>query len=275
MKHLHLLLALLLLNSIILGQDSNFKYIDFDAQIQNKISESTETIALQANSMIAQNGEQYIEGFEEYDTTTNFNPLVLKSILSKYSINNFRNIYWDHLSNTRKFYDTQGRVDYILFPAWDGKNWDNNYKTDYTYYDTDNKYDEFITYLWAGTWVNSSKTQITYNSSGSRLTEIVYNWDANVWVNSYAVTYKYSNTNKLIEYYIQKWDGTFWNDSYRYLYSYDSDNKLISNTYQIWVNGKWNNNYRYLTSYNAKGAKTKYKYQEWGGNGWLNVFKPK
>jgi len=130
------------------------------------------------------------------------------------------NANWEYMSKVEYYNNSSGQPITIIYYNWDSglNNWENNYKTLYSYNLTTGDILEMEGLIW--------------NSSTS-------NWDKQT-----KVTYLYNSNNKLNEITYYLWSNTVYVLSSKLVYSYDTNGNEIESIMLEWNNGTsaWDNN---------------------------------
>ena len=137
-------------------------------------------------------------------------------------------------------YDVSGNLDFEIYYFWNGSNWDQMEKWDYTY-DAGNNLMSEINSNWmgdinSGEWVNAKKYDYTY-LAGNMTTEIGWLWNSG-WVEDYKDVYTFDANGNLtlgIYYY---WYSNDWipyeKEEFIYDLSYNSSDLIIPYIYMIY-----------------------------------------
>jgi hypothetical protein len=107
-----------------------------------------------------------------------------------------------------------------LAQHWNGSNWMNDSKYNYTYDTNNNRIEEFCQIWEVSTWVNLYKYSYTYDLNNNRIEWLEQNWDGSGWVNYYLRTYTYDGNNNMIYELLQSWNGSSWVDYVKFTFTY-------------------------------------------------------
>ena len=182
-------------------------------------------------------------------------------------------LYWDgsaYVINqlTTFTYDTYGNLtEQLYYSNWNGNNWGNGYKDNYTYDVNNNQTQDFSRYWDGSVWFDSYKADYTW-VSGQMTEEIDQNWDGTIWIFSskYDFTYSSGQMNSITAY---TWNGSGWENEEKYVnvvwYQWDgwfSDNSLLTSLTQQVPNGNlWKDTILISFTYDAFGNQTDYMEQ--------------
>jgi hypothetical protein len=154
-------------------------------------------------------------------------------------------------------------------------------------------------------WINSNKTEYTYDSNRNLTKSVDLYWQTSQWVESYASIYTYNSNNKVTAENYENYDsnGNITGTQYRTLNTYNSNGDLSQILNQTFVNSNWVNegkfdltyssgrlsfaigyewdgsdwflgqedSFRTTFSYNSNGNVSILKYDEWNGTNWVDT----
>ncbi len=178
---------------------------------------------------------------------------------------------WDNNYKYTTTYTPAQKIQTQIRENWNGSNWVNQTKYEYTY-DANDDNVQIDYFVWNGvTWGATGKiTYSAYSPFHKPLGELVQSFTSNGWENISLKNFEYvSNTSKLLSRETFKWDipSNNWKKVDRYYYNYNADSvsmitKSIPNWAEIWTNSD-----RYLYNY----ATTPFLLQEYITQKWDTI----
>ncbi len=161
--------------------------------------------------------------FHKETYTYNANDKVLTYNDQVYDTNTNMFIDDDRTTNT---YDVNNNVTEYLDEIWDGSQWQNDYKSVFSY--SDGNIDIVIGQSWNGSaWDNENQSTLTYNNN--RLEQFdSEEWVNGAWVTSYRAIFTYNANNYIINNVYEIWDGSAYLEESRADYTIDSDGNRLS-----------------------------------------------
>ncbi|WP_339659933.1 T9SS type A sorting domain-containing protein [uncultured Polaribacter sp.] len=192
---------------------------------------------------------------------------------------------------------------------FDGSNWSNSGRSEYTYDDNKNltKETELSWDYLTSQWKESYATNYVYNSDNKVITETYENFDSDgnstgeqyrtintynssgnliqilnqeftnsIWINEGKFDLTYTN-NKLTAALGYEWDGSAWvfgdDDSFKMAISYDANGKIsLSETYE-WNGTAWVDADKTVYTYDANNRLIVEDGQTWDGTNWVSEYK--
>ena len=153
------------------------------------------------------NGNVLIYSDKEYDTNTNA------------FVDNYR---------STNIYDVNNNIIELIEEVWDGSQWQNEFKLDFTY--AGSNFDFVIGQTWNGNaWVDQGRFTFTYNNN--RLEQFDSEvWDNGAWIESGRTVLTYNANDFIISTVYENWDGNAYVEEESYDYSIDSNGNRLSET---------------------------------------------
>jgi len=162
-----------------------------------------------------------------------------------------------------------------IHQIWDGANWVNDYRIQYTY-NVNNLLIEELSQLYSGGsgWVNSTLDFYSYNVNNNLIEKLSqYWWAGSMWMDSKKLNYNYDLNNNLNEEIYQLWGGLDWKNQSRTTYTYNVNNLLIQELYQLWEywghSGWWDYS-RFFYTYDENNNLIEKLYQQRMGFTWVD-----
>lgn len=159
---------------------------------------------------------------------------------------------------------------------FDGSNWVENDKTEYTYDSNDNLIveEEFYWDQANSLWMLSFKTTNTFNANNKVTVGLYQNYDGNTVDSQYRTLYTYNSNGALTQYIDEAWNGSAWVKTYKLSLIYDEGDKIFSGFSYSWNGNDWyfesQDSQSYTLNYNANGKVSSFKADEWDGANWVN-----
>ena len=119
-------------------------------------------------------------------------------------------------------------------------------------------------------WVNSSKSEFTYDNSANLTQETELYWDSSSsqWIRSYTTTYTYNANNRVtLEFYQQYNDNTLTEES-RTTNTYGSNGDLTEILSESFAGGSWEFEDNFILEYTNNKLSGAISY-EWNGSDWV------
>jgi hypothetical protein len=152
---------------------------------------------------------------------------------------------------------------------WNGSEWENSYRTTYTY-GAGSRLADAIGQAWsAAQWNNSAKQLYTYDGNGRLNTYASQTWQTSAWVNYGLSIYSYDGSGNMVEILSQRRQDNAWVNFYRTTLTY-SGVRVTTSTSESWQAGSWVNSSRTTYTYDVGGHLTEMLFQNWQGGGWVN-----
>ena len=177
-------------------------------------------------------------------------------------------MYWDGVWQEYEIvsyeYDFDGNVLEVLATDFDGEEWIDVARMNYTY--EDGMVSEVITqYYEEGEWVNVEKA--VYNFNGFSSTILYWNWNGTTWSSNELHTYTVdmSGSIELLKQYMQ---GGAWQNDEKDTYAVSLSTGYFSEILvEMWLDNAWVNSSK--TSYDYEGDVFVAKhYADWTGSDW-------
>ena len=177
-------------------------------------------------------------------------------------------MYWDGVWQEYEIvsyeYDFDGNVLEVLATDFDGEEWIDVARMNYTY--EDGMVSEVITqYYEEGEWVNVEKA--VYNFNGFSSTILYWNWNGTTWSSNELHTYTVdmSGSIELLKQYMQ---GGAWQNDEKDTYTVSLSTGYFSEILvEMWLDNAWVNSSK--TSYDYEGDVFVAKhYADWTGSDW-------
>ena len=122
---------------------------------------------------------------------------------------------------------------------WDGTNWTDHTKIEYTY-DANNYKIEEIYYTWDGAnWNIMNKFTYAYDANGNEIESIFSTWNNGSWEFLHMITSSYNMNDMITEEIFSNWDGAQWVYDYQSLYTYDANDLLTETLSSFWDGTQW------------------------------------
>jgi hypothetical protein len=159
---------------------------------------------------------------------------------------------------------------------FDGTNWVNGYKTEYTYDSNKNLIEETELYLNSSQWVKSYSTMYSYNSNNKATSEISINYDVNGnnATEDYRTINSYNSSGNLIQILNEESENSNWVNESKFDLTY-TDNKLSLALGYEWNGTEWvvgmDDSFRITISYNSNGKVSESKSDSWDGTNWVDA----
>lgn len=206
---------------------------------------------------------------------------------------------WNNSSQSIRTFNVDDKLESDIFQNWDGAQWVNSTKLEYTYDGSGNNDVNTTYYYGIMDWVLSSQQLMTYNGSDLITESIAQQW-AGSWTNVQKTTYTYSG-DLLMEQAHYNWDVSDWavTASSRNTYTYNMSDQLETNTQETysggWLNnllitytyngdyimdivvqtwnGAWENLSQHIISYDVNNIQDEQITNSWSGSAWIASLK--
>jgi hypothetical protein len=199
--------------------------------------------------------------------------------------NEVQNLQWGNNPNpdwkNTTIYSGTNKVLQELAQSWNGTNWVNSYKRDYSY-DSNDSLIHVLNKTWnssINSWDNWYEFLYTYNANHQLTQQISNSWNISLsaWEGNWKQNYTY-NTNGQVSLEIdQSWNTTLsaWENSNQYTNTYNTNNQITQVVSQTWNSSSWENDYKDIFTYNGNGVLTNFSEQVWNTtlSSWENDFK--
>lgn len=158
---------------------------------------------------------------------------------------------------------------------FDGTNWVNSNKTEYTYDSNKNLIEELELYWNSSQWIKSYSTKYSYNSNNQATTEFSISYDANGnnATEDYRTTNTYNSSGNLIQILNEELENSNWVNESKFDLTY-TNNKLSSALGYEWNGTEWvigmDDSFRITISYNSNGKVSLSKSDSWNGTNWID-----
>ena len=189
-------------------------------------------------------------------------------------------INWENDWRTLYTYDSEGNTSSEIEQEWNGAVWTNDQKQTYAH-DSQNNMTEFIIYDWefiTSSWDESVKLIIDYTDLNKIDNVIIQFWDntENSWYNLSRNAMLYTGNN-LSQVAYDYWDGSEsqWKTTWKTEYTFNANNQWTTSQDLIWddVNQEWDNDEKQLLAYDDLGNNISIIEQLWESGSWNDNYK--
>jgi len=130
-------------------------------------------------------------------------------------------------------YNAEGLLDMLTQQSFIFGNWENIYRTLYTYIPNDTDLASVTTQEWANSaWENYSRTSYTYNANGNAVVTLDETWITGAWENIGNLLSDYDADQNLVHWVSQYWSGTAWEDVIQMIAEYDDESNILKSRWE-------------------------------------------
>ena len=168
-------------------------------------------------------------------------------------------------------YDEKDNMTESLFQRWEGSNWIDAWIFIYEFDDNNNSI-KWLVQSWDGEyWINQAMTENDYDLNNNLIYSENYLWFEDHWILSRNQIFEYDNENRLAKEKSQIWNG-YWVDDRKSEYSYTiyDTTYQVESISQVWYTTYWANEDRSISTYDKNDNLIEIIRQEWGTSDWVN-----
>jgi len=202
------------------------------------------------------------------------------NILTSTNLETTDGINWENSYRTLYSYDSQGNKTSEIDQDWSGSVWENDVKLEYTH-DSQNNVTEMTRSYWQNTsssWNKSSRYVLGYEGSNNINSSIYQLWNSteDSWQNSSrrSVIYTGNNPTQVVS---DIWNNQNlqWKPNSKREHTFNANNQMTVNQLMYWDNAteEWLNNEKILYGYDDMGNNISAILQSWGGGSWQYEYK--
>ncbi|MDQ7815583.1 MAG: T9SS type A sorting domain-containing protein [Melioribacteraceae bacterium] len=252
-----------------LSQEKSFDFVNPQLKY-NILRKDKNTKLVQIDSIFIIKLASFDEGETSLDTTKQiFSYSLLGNSYSRTS-KSWNGKEWNNYYRTTSTYDFNLRFQKLLIEKWVDNHWAGDLRQTYTYYMDEKSY-AYVEESFDGTsWHKDRRITNEYNPFGSETLVQIEEWINGSWVDSYKMVAEYDLNNNKIKDTRESWNKGNLEATLTSTYTFTSFNKTATYYYEVIQYGSRTYGERYFNSFDDVGNIISSEHQKWENNDWNN-----